>query len=63
MSTTFELLECAEINFENCARMIPDLGMHPIFMLAQAQLAGAIKALENDKGLHKECDFDLEGTK
>ena len=36
------------------------LGMYPIFMLAKAQLKGAIKALENDKGLHEECDFELE---
>ncbi len=41
-----DLLRCADWNFDNMEHMIPGLPAVPVWILARAQLTGAIRQLE-----------------
>lgn len=43
---TTELLQCAQINFENAEKMVPGLAGHPIFRMAKMQLDAVVKRLD-----------------
>lgn len=44
---TIELAGCAEINFQNCERMVPGLKQNPMWQLAMSQLKAAVARLED----------------
>jgi hypothetical protein len=44
-----ELFLCAQINFDNVAKMNPGLDQHPIWALAKAQLDAAVKKLQAEE--------------
>ena len=46
--SAWELVKSAEINLENMVKLMPALGQHPLLPLVKAQLAEALKAIEDD---------------
>lgn len=45
-----EIIMNAQINFENVAKMNPDLKLHPIFGMATEQLENGIAKLKEEAG-------------
>lgn len=43
---TMELVQCAQINFDNVGRMMPGLKSHPLWIMARCQFNAVAKRLQ-----------------
>ena len=44
-----EVVECAKINFDNLGQMMPQVKMHPMFIIAMEQLETGITRLTQEE--------------
>ena len=43
-----EMAQCAQINLDNLARMVPGVSTHPFFQLVKEQVAEVVRILDSE---------------
>lgn len=53
MSRVLEMIQCAQINLENLAKLVPGLSSHPFYEIVKMQLGEAEKLAEGEEVGHE----------